>query len=625
MWDDFWSQCTTANACPIVLDVSEDAWQGNAQFTVFVDGKQVGGTYTATACHGAGQTQAFNLGDFSGGNHTVSVNFINDAYGGSCSTDRNLYVDGITDGGNAIAGGAQLSNGTVNYGVSAGAVASTGDLSLNISEDAYQGNAQFTVCVDGQQVGGTYTATALHGSGGSQAFDLGQYALGNHTVTVNFLNDLYGGSSSTDRNLYVNSINFNGATTCGSAQNSGGAVNYAVTTASVGGDDSDDTWGNFFSGSCSYNNCYTGGAYGQVANSATLTADITALASLSTSLASESGTSVALCNGTTLAASAGKLDASGNEVFNITAWSNNFTVTGNGSNSVVLDVASGVNINLGQITLSGGISANQVLIDYTGTNTITDTNCGTTTNATILAPNAAFNLQNGTVNGHVLGGASGQAFTIGSSASVEAPPLTSYNLTDTATATGTGGGTTVTANASASVVVNPSASGVSQNCNAPSSCDNLCNDYGQAQKIEFNFNPCTTVNTNAGSCGITAGSCNTSSSNPCFITITDSASDSSTGCNVFYEGSVTAGEKIIADASTLWNGTSSSLGGFSTTADAMLYCHVYTSQAACQAGQSACQEVAYDTSGAHGISLGDQVGCLTVAGYVSTSGHGYLS
>ena len=80
----------------LALKVSEDAWQGNAQFTVSVDGQQIGGTQTATASHAAGQTQIFNVkGKFAAGNHTATVSFLNDAYSG-VTQDRNLYVTGAT-------------------------------------------------------------------------------------------------------------------------------------------------------------------------------------------------------------------------------------------------------------------------------------------------------------------------------------------------------------------------------------------------------------------------------------------------------------------------------------------------------------------------------------------------
>jgi hypothetical protein len=80
----------------LVLTISEDAYQGDAQFTVSVDGKQIGGTLAAKAIHSAGQEQTFTInGDWNAGSHTVAVNFLNDAWGGSASTDRNLHVDGI--------------------------------------------------------------------------------------------------------------------------------------------------------------------------------------------------------------------------------------------------------------------------------------------------------------------------------------------------------------------------------------------------------------------------------------------------------------------------------------------------------------------------------------------------
>ena len=36
---------------------------------------------------------------------------------------------------------------------------------LKVSQDAYQGDAQYVVRVDGKQIGGTLTAQALHSSG----------------------------------------------------------------------------------------------------------------------------------------------------------------------------------------------------------------------------------------------------------------------------------------------------------------------------------------------------------------------------------------------------------------------------------------------------------------------------
>lgn len=106
------------NADELVLMMSEDAYQGDAQFTVSVDGKQIGGTLTAIASHAAGQSQAFAVaGQFAAGLHTVSVAFLNDAYGGTAATDRNLYVVGAALNGAPLAGVAlaMLSGGAQSF------------------------------------------------------------------------------------------------------------------------------------------------------------------------------------------------------------------------------------------------------------------------------------------------------------------------------------------------------------------------------------------------------------------------------------------------------------------------------------------------------------------------------
>ncbi len=87
---------------PLVLQLSEDAWQGDAQFTISVDGAQQGDVQTATALHGLGQTQDVALGLLTAGAHSIGVTFLNDAWGGTAQTDRNLYLDGATLGGQAV-------------------------------------------------------------------------------------------------------------------------------------------------------------------------------------------------------------------------------------------------------------------------------------------------------------------------------------------------------------------------------------------------------------------------------------------------------------------------------------------------------------------------------------------
>ena len=216
----------------LLLAVSEDAWQGDAQFTVSVDGQQVGGTQTATASHAAGQSQTLALqGAFGTAQHTVAVTFLNDAYAGTAATDRNLYVDAITDGALTTPGAALLSNGTASFLVGTPPVVTVGagasKAVLFVSEDAWQGDAQFTVRVDGQQVGGTQTAAALHGTGQTQEFDiLGAFTPGAHQVAVTFLNDAYAGTAATDRNLYVDKV---GTVAVNSPLYSSGTQSFAAT------------------------------------------------------------------------------------------------------------------------------------------------------------------------------------------------------------------------------------------------------------------------------------------------------------------------------------------------------------------------------------------------------------
>jgi len=197
------------------LSLSEDAWQGDAQAVIAVDGKAVGGTVTVTALHAQGKSQAVTLtGSWGAGAHDVGVQFINDAWGGTSTTDRNLYVDAVSlDGQASAAPAASLhTNGTAHFATTAS------PLVLQLSEDAYLGDAQFSVAVDGKMLGGAQSVTASHNQGATQDFAFGQaMAAGTHDVAVSFLNDRYDGTTATDRNLYVDAVIVNGATAPGTA------------------------------------------------------------------------------------------------------------------------------------------------------------------------------------------------------------------------------------------------------------------------------------------------------------------------------------------------------------------------------------------------------------------------
>ncbi|HEX2943736.1 MAG TPA: carbohydrate-binding domain-containing protein, partial [Rhodopila sp.] len=109
--------------------------------------------------------------------------------------------------------GGNSSNGNIpaatSGGGAAGAPADT--LTLHLAEDAWNGDAQFSVSIDGQTIG-SQTVTASHSAGNWEDLTFsGNFGSGPHDVGVTFTNDAYGGSPATDRNLYVNGVDFNGA------------------------------------------------------------------------------------------------------------------------------------------------------------------------------------------------------------------------------------------------------------------------------------------------------------------------------------------------------------------------------------------------------------------------------
>jgi hypothetical protein len=161
----------------LILNLAEDAYQGDAQFNVILDGTQLSNTYVLSASHATGASETFTFkGVWGSGAHTLGIKFINDGYDPTTGADRNLYfLSGSYDGRAFGSPAEQGTNGTLAFNVPAApapAISGPGSygsgpdtLAMTLSGDAYQGNAQFTVTVDGGRVGGTYTATAAHGSG----------------------------------------------------------------------------------------------------------------------------------------------------------------------------------------------------------------------------------------------------------------------------------------------------------------------------------------------------------------------------------------------------------------------------------------------------------------------------
>ncbi|WP_431266726.1 beta strand repeat-containing protein [Dankookia sp. P2] len=236
----------------LILKVSQDYYLGSAQYTVAVDGQQIGGTLTAGAIAGSGQDDLLTVkGNWAAGSHAVTVSFVNDLAGASAGQDRNLHVDGVSFAGTALANGTAVlySNGSSNFAFTKAATATTpvvqtigsgtDSLILKVSQDYYLGNAQYTVAVDGQRVGGTLTAGAIAGSGQDDLLTVkGNWAAGNHAVTVSFVNDLADALPGQDRNLHIDGVSFAGtALANGTAVlYSNGSSNFAFTKAATAGD-----------------------------------------------------------------------------------------------------------------------------------------------------------------------------------------------------------------------------------------------------------------------------------------------------------------------------------------------------------------------------------------------------
>jgi hypothetical protein len=194
---------------------------------------------------------------------------------------------------------------------------------------------------------------------------------------------------------------------------------------------------------------------------------------------------------------------------------------------------------------------------------------------------------------------------------------------DTVTVTATApSNTTVSASDTKEVQVLGSNSNVTLNGTVPTS--SLTKLYGTADTLEFTYTPGNTVSLKQVQTGL-ATVTGTNSNSLAFIEITNNANPFASNASIYFEGAVTSGEKIYADATTnVLTNTAISGGHFSTTAGADMFAYVFTSQAAFQAGAAPVQTMAYNTSGSQVMHLGDTIGSLSLVGFVGASG-GHLA
>ncbi len=220
----------------LVLTLSEDAYQGNAQFTLSIDGQQRGGTLIASASHAGGQVQPFTVrGNFGTANHTVAVNLVNGNSGAGGS--RDLYVTGATLNGTLIEGAAlsEYASGPQSFGFTGEPVqpviigSGPDTFVLDFSTVPALLNAQFTIMVDGVPQGGVQTAAALHAYGQTQPFEVqGTFGPAAHTVTLGFLNGAITAGTAGPAELYADNVSYDGVAVNPGAGAFTAAGNYAI-------------------------------------------------------------------------------------------------------------------------------------------------------------------------------------------------------------------------------------------------------------------------------------------------------------------------------------------------------------------------------------------------------------
>ncbi len=222
----------------LVLNMAEDAYEGDAQFSVSVDGHQIGGTLTAQANHAFNQTQPFTLhGNFGQAKHQVSVNFLNNF--GDLGGDRNLYMTSATINGhpivgaviNAYGGGAQ-SFAFQNKPVQPVTIGTGPDtLLFNLSATPVTANARFTLAVDGVVQGTPQVVAALHNLGQTQSFAVqGSFGPGAHKVTLSFLSGAPAQTTRQTVQLYIDALSYNGLAVPNAVASFGKSGKYAIYT-----------------------------------------------------------------------------------------------------------------------------------------------------------------------------------------------------------------------------------------------------------------------------------------------------------------------------------------------------------------------------------------------------------
>jgi hypothetical protein len=205
----------------LAVKVSGDHYKGAPNFVIAVGGKTIDSSNIVTAVHAKGEWQTFTFkGEFGTDPNKVSITFNNDSWGGSASTDRNLYVDevslnGQVDGTDAVFKRNETKHWTFGSGSSTPSDGGMADdaITVRVSGDHHKGAPNFAFLVDGKVIDASNLVTAVRSTGQWQEFtfkgNFDDAGLDPHKVGIKFDNNLYEGATK-DRNLYVDKVTFNG-------------------------------------------------------------------------------------------------------------------------------------------------------------------------------------------------------------------------------------------------------------------------------------------------------------------------------------------------------------------------------------------------------------------------------
>lgn len=131
----------------------------------------------------------------------------------------------------------------------------------------------------------------------------------------------------------------------------------------------------------------------------------------------------------TLSASQGTYDTStGNYVFTIAASDfknlGAFTISGTAAQNVVINITGNNEVDFSNaISVSGGMTDNNILYNVTGDGQIKGAAVGATVNGTILGIDNTFNMDSVVIDGRVIGGASGADFQLTSNFYLNQPTV----------------------------------------------------------------------------------------------------------------------------------------------------------------------------------------------------------